>query len=164
MTTRAILSIIPSLLILFASTAAAQSEPPSVRTSCLSLAERTTTTSVADAGDAWITEFDRLQRVTSQRASATLRLSLTDVVVDGTGEHGFWISAGDGACRLYVRPAEGDLIRVRDGELVSVQGEIRYAVRQGASNGTRRELPYLYSYIVRPAWYPGANGPAEARR
>jgi len=162
--TRTTLAFVPVLLTLSLTTSAAQSKPTGNRPSCFDVGERTPATSLADSADEWITNFSGLVQVTSHTPSRVIRLSVKDVVVDDVDERGFWISANDSTCRLFVRPAEGDRIHVRRGEIVSVQGEIRYAVEHGASNGSPRQWPYLYSYIVRPAWYAGTNGAAEPRR
>ena len=58
-----------------------------------------------------------------------------------------------GSSLLILLPAEGDRIRVRPGEIVSLQGEIRYPRVRLATAKKSTAQPYLYSYTVRPAWY-----------
>ena len=140
----------------------AQQSPP--EQPCLSSSDRSTVAPVADSPSAWITNLAGLQQVRIQTAPRAIRLLLKDVVVDAVDENGFWLGAKDTDCRLYVVPAEGALIRVRRGEVVSVQGEIRFGALQEASGARPRRQPYLYSYIVRPAWYPDAKPEATARR
>jgi hypothetical protein len=94
----------------------------------------------------------------------TIRLSIKDVVVDDVSDDGFWVGSAGSECRLYVVPAEGELIRVRRGETVSMQGEIRYRTLRQLPSGKPTNQPYLYSYIVRPAWDPDIKPEAAARR
>jgi len=72
-------------------------------------------------------------------------------------DRGFWASAGDGEERVFVVPAEGNLITVRPGEFVTVHGDVR--LRPGPLDGQQSSgrtfrplIPYVYAYTVRPAW------------
>lgn len=78
------------------------------------------------------------------------RLSLQDVIVQQVDVRGFWIGGGGDACRLYVAPAEGPLIRVTPGERVDLQGEFRFRAQAGGRQGARTGV-YVYAYIVREA-------------
>ena len=77
-------------------------------------------------------------------------LSLRDVRVEQVDDRGFWIGTGVDRCRLYVRPAEGRLIRVTPGELIDLQGEFRFRIQQGSLDGSRTAA-YVYAYVVRKA-------------
>ena len=99
----------------------------------------------------WITDLTTVPTIGTRDRTARLRVSVRDVRVDGVGDGGFWIIANEGGCRLFVIPAERDLIRVHRGELVSLQGEIRVAAVATSDNKSSPQR-YLYSYTVRPAW------------
>jgi hypothetical protein len=162
--TRETLSPGAFLLILFTSGPAAPAQQSPSRQPCFPSSERTTTSASADSSRVWITDLAGLQQITSQTAPRRIRLSLRDVAVDEVSNEGFWIVADGKQCRLYVVPAEGQRIRVRRGEIVSVQGEIRYGSLRETPSAKPRQQLYLYSYIVRPAWYPDTKADAAARR
>src|ERR1051325_3910511 len=155
--TRATLPPGAFLLILFAAGAAARGQQSPAWQSCLPAFEDNITGATADASRTWITDLAGLQQITSQTAPTPIRLSIREVTVDDVSNEGFWIVADGRQCRLYVVPAEGQLIRVRRGEVVSVQGEIRYGVLREPSTAKPKRQPYLYSYTVRPAWYPATK-------
>ena len=84
-------------------------------------------------------------------------ISTRDVRVKQVANHGFWVSAENGARVVFVVPAEGSLIIVRPGEVVSLNGEVRLtATTQHNKSDVNSEpegvMPYVYAYTVRPAW------------
>jgi hypothetical protein len=79
------------------------------------------------------------------------------VRVEETRDHGFWVTPVAGEERVFVVPAEGSLIAVRAGELVSVHGEVRLMPNAGHEQRTGNPtsglvMPYVYAYTVRTAW------------
>jgi hypothetical protein len=79
------------------------------------------------------------------------------VRVEETRDHGFWVTPLAGEERIFVVPAEGSLIAVRTGELVSLHGEVRLMPNAGDQRRTGNAtsgwvMPYVYAYTVRPAW------------
>lgn len=93
------------------------------------------------------------------------------VRVDAIVGRGFWASAADGEERVFVVPAEGNLITVRPGEFVTVHGEVRLRasplVGQQHPGTFGSVIPYVYAYTIRPAWpkkkRPGAEDHAWMR-
>jgi hypothetical protein len=90
------------------------------------------------------------------------------VRVNEIADHGFWVAAIDGEERIFVVPAEDNLITVRPGEFVTVHGEIRLRPsplvgQQSPGQIFRPVIPYVYAYIVRPAW-PQDKRPAAAKQ
>ena len=78
------------------------------------------------------------------------------VRVNETADRGFWVTPVGGADRIFIVPAEGSLIAVHAGELVSLHGEVRLmrnAIDRGTSRGRTSDVvaPYVYAYTVRPA-------------
>jgi hypothetical protein len=96
-----------------------------------------------------------------------------DVCVSELTDRGFWVRPDQAGARVFVRAAEGRLIRVRVGELVTVHGEVRLATRRiydGPAGGRTtdyraisRTMPYVYAYTVRPAWPRGNQAGARTR-
>jgi hypothetical protein len=84
-----------------------------------------------------------------------------DVCVSELTDRGFWARPDPEGARVFVHAAEGRLISVRVGELVTVHGEVRLAMNPIALGPAAREadrrvgarpIPYVYAYTVRPAW------------
>ena len=80
-----------------------------------------------------------------------------DVQVREVVTHGFWVTLMDSEERVFIVPAEGNLITVRAGELISVHGEVRIMRRPVDPTVIARRAfglfsPYVYAYTVRPAW------------
>lgn len=67
-------------------------------------------------------------------------------------KQGFWVETACAGVALFVRPAEGTLIKVTPGERVSLHGEFRVRPnRMRRDDDDGRGLIYLYAYTVRPA-------------
>jgi hypothetical protein len=72
-------------------------------------------------------------------------------------DDGFWVTPIGSDESVFTVPAEGNLITVRAGEVISVHGEIRLMRRPEdrpviPSRTFRSFIPYVYAYTVRPAW------------
>lgn len=70
---------------------------------------------------------------------------------------GFWVSEAQGLSQVFVVPAEGSLIKVRPGEVVSLHGEVRLGATKRHNNAdlnpkSDNATPDVYAYTVRPAW------------
>jgi hypothetical protein len=83
-------------------------------------------------------------------------IAVQNVRVQSVGNHGFWVGTERGLGLVFVVPAEGSLIAVRAGEVVSLHGEVRSGASKRHQTGVdpkRGSLtPYVYAYTVRPAW------------
>ena len=72
-------------------------------------------------------------------------------------DRGFWVTPIGSEERVFTVPAEGNLITVRAGEVISVHGEVRIMRRPVDPTVIARRafglfIPYVYAYTVRPAW------------
>jgi len=97
----------------------------------------------------WITDVD-LALAASTKQSVGQRISLRDVRVSHVEPMGFWIAGCDSQWRLLIVPAEGSLIHVETGDVVSLQGEFRRRVGAPARTAFVADA-YVYAYIVRKA-------------
>ncbi len=97
----------------------------------------------------WITDLDSTFAL-SGKQSLGQRISVRDVRVSQVNRSGFWIAGRNVQWRLFIVPAEGSLIHVEAGDVVSLQGEFR---RQTRTRGLIASVPdaYVYAYIVRKA-------------
>jgi len=95
--------------------------------------------------DRWITDL-RVALATPPDQLRGRRIWVTDARIEQVDDAGFWIGGSQDGCRLYVRPAEGPLIRVTVGELVDLEGEFRF--RASPTDG-REPRASVYAYIVR---------------
>lgn len=83
-------------------------------------------------------------------------------------DRGFWVAAIDGDERIFVVPAEGNLITVRPGEFVTVHGDVRLRPtpldgQQSPSRTFGPLIPYVYAYTVRPAWPKEKQAPVRTQ-
>jgi hypothetical protein len=95
-----------------------------------------------------------------------------DVCVSELADRGFWVRQDQDAARVFVHAAEGGLVSVRVGEVVTVHGEVRLAtspldaapaVWGTGGRAASRPMPYVYAYTVRPAWPRGNQAGAQTR-
>ena len=96
----------------------------------------------------WITNLETVFALPAPQAQGQ-RISVRSVRVSQVDPTGFWIT-GSNQCRLFIVPAEGSLIHVEPGELISLQGELRLHSRLHASLAPSPGA-YVYAYIVRKA-------------
>lgn len=80
-----------------------------------------------------------------------------NVQVREIGDDGFWVTPIGSEEGVFTVPAEGTLITVRTGELISVHGEVRLMRSPLNRSVFPRRIhhwlvPYVYAYTVRPAW------------
>jgi hypothetical protein len=92
--------------------------------------------------------------ITPARLRIGREVSVRDVDVVRVDRGGFWISVPHSNDEILVLPAEGSLIGVGAGDIVSVRGEIRPMTRplHRARQTTTAwdEQLYIYAYVVRP--------------
>jgi hypothetical protein len=72
--------------------------------------------------------------------------------VDEVDAAGFWVTAGSPGQRMFVFPAERDLIQVQRGDVVNIYGDVRLAPEQWQrrpSTLAGTEL-LIYAFTVRP--------------
>jgi hypothetical protein len=75
-----------------------------------------------------------------------------DVPVDAVEPFGFWLTSAGPNGRVFVLPAEGELISVQANEPVSIHGEVRAVTPDLLlSLGITDSIIYVYAYTVRPA-------------
>lgn len=91
--------------------------------------------------------------ITPARLLIGREVSVRDVHVVRVDRGGFWISVPQSNDEIFVIPAEGSLIGVGAGDIVSVRGEVRPLThpRRPARPTTAWDGQlYIYAYVVRP--------------
>ena len=91
-------------------------------------------------------------RLSDNQVVLDREIAARNVPVARVSKQGFWVETACAGVALFVRPAEGTLIKVTPGERVSLHGEFRVRPnRMRRDDDDGRGLIYLYAYTVRPA-------------
>jgi len=88
--------------------------------------------------------------ITPARLLMGREVSVRDVHVVRVDRGGFWISVPQSEDEIFVAPAEGSLIGVGAGDIVSLRGELRQMTTLPRAKTVRDERLYIYAYVVRP--------------
>lgn len=97
--------------------------------------------------------FDLEGVVVATGTVAGCEVSLRDIRVDEIDARGFWATALGTDDRVFVLPAEGELITVAADDLVNIRGDVRPFTPELARSLTIRAPAsvFIYAYTVRPA-------------